>query len=179
MVFDPDEVAVYGAVRLSGNDPTSNEHRTIQIALNNAMRVASGRRRSERTPILELYRSMSMNPTPKFPWSYWLHGRFQLFFLWRFAHVKKQLNKLDVDAITMYEDQGTKAKGQHGDKAGWFIFYSKLLWYKRPQLSAAVQKPFRGVVSVFEKLWPLTRSPKVNYQLTIYIYNWHSFSVFS
>jgi len=57
--------AIYGAVRLSENDPTSNEQRTLQIALNNAMRVASGRRRSERTPIIELCRltgMKSLNP---------------------------------------------------------------------------------------------------------------------
>ena len=49
-------VAIYGAVRLSEDDPTSTHHKNLQIALNNAMRVASGRRRSERVPISELCR---------------------------------------------------------------------------------------------------------------------------
>jgi len=53
-------VAIYGSVRLSTNDPIQNHHRSLQVALNNAMRVAMGRRRSERVPITELCKLTKM-----------------------------------------------------------------------------------------------------------------------
>ena len=47
-------IAIYGSVRLSESDPIENHHRSLQVALNNAMRVAAGRRRSEHVKISEL-----------------------------------------------------------------------------------------------------------------------------
>ena len=47
-------VAIYGSVHLLENDPIMTRHRNLKVTLNNTMRVASGRKLSERVPIGEL-----------------------------------------------------------------------------------------------------------------------------
>ena len=53
-------IAVYGGLRLNDADPTSESDKALQIALNEAMRVATKSHRRDRVPITELIQRMGI-----------------------------------------------------------------------------------------------------------------------
>ena len=54
-------ISVYGTVRLTKDEPLTEECRKLQIALNDAMRVANGSRRRDRVHIVDLVELTGMN----------------------------------------------------------------------------------------------------------------------